>query len=217
MNYDRSAGGIGQARSRNDGACGYLGCVDELHPGFDSERCARAAPKAERRCVSKPGTDAGAAKPETGVACNSGRVWQPLAHLEYLHNGPCLTDVGCTYKKRECQKGPPKAPSLYRRHTAPSERGKDTFGGTQGRAPGCHRVPPKRECFQNRGGGDPRDRGLFLPGRSLELWLDLLRPVQGIEFLAAHAIGFACSGLAIPHRHSRVNQIHVGFDITALS
>ena len=31
--------------------------------------------------------------------------------------------------------------------------------------------------------------------------LDLLRPVQGGEFLAADAIGFACSGLAIPHRH----------------
>ena len=41
----------------------------------------------------------------------------------------------------------------------------------------------------------------FIPGRSLELWLDLLRPVQGVEFLAADAIGFACSGLAIPHRH----------------
>ena len=32
-------------------------------------------------------------------------------------------------------------------------------------------------------------------------WLDLLRPVQGGEFLAADAIGFACSGLAVPHRH----------------
>ena len=40
-----------------------------------------------------------------------------------------------------------------------------------------------------------------LPGRSLELWLDLLRPVQGVEFLATDAIGFACSGLAVPHRH----------------
>jgi hypothetical protein len=34
-----------------------------------------------------------------------------------------------------------------------------------------------------------------------ELWLDLLRPVQGVEFLASDAIGFAGSGLAIPHRH----------------
>jgi hypothetical protein len=44
-------------------------------------------------------------------------------------------------------------------------------------------------------------RGLFHPGRSLELWLDLLRPVQGVEFLAADALGFASSGLAIAHRH----------------
>ena len=41
----------------------------------------------------------------------------------------------------------------------------------------------------------------FLPGRSLESESDLLRPVQEVQFLAAHAIGFACSGLAIPHRH----------------
>jgi hypothetical protein len=35
----------------------------------------------------------------------------------------------------------------------------------------------------------------------LSFWLDLLRPVQGVEFLAAGAIGFACSGLAVPHRY----------------
>jgi hypothetical protein len=42
----------------------------------------------------------------------------------------------------------------------------------------------------------------FYPGRSLGPGVDLLRPVQGVEFLAADAIGFACSGLAIPHRNS---------------
>jgi hypothetical protein len=35
----------------------------------------------------------------------------------------------------------------------------------------------------------------------LSFGLDLLRPVQGVEFLAADAIGFAGSGLAISHRH----------------
>ena len=52
-----------------------------------------------------------------------------------------------------------------------------------------------------KGGGDPRAGGLFHPGRSLEPGVDLLRPVQGVEFLAADAIGFAGSGFAIPHRH----------------
>jgi hypothetical protein len=33
----------------------------------------------------------------------------------------------------------------------------------------------------------------------LSFWLDLLRPVQGVEFLAADAIGFARFGLAVPH------------------
>ena len=43
--------------------------------------------------------------------------------------------------------------------------------------------------------------GLFNPARSLEPGVDLLRPVQGVEFLAADAIGFAGSGLSVSHRH----------------
>jgi chromosome segregation and condensation protein ScpB len=31
--------------------------------------------------------------------------------------------------------------------------------------------------------------------------IDLLRPVQGVEFLASDAIGFACAWVAVPHRH----------------
>ena len=37
----------------------------------------------------------------------------------------------------------------------------------------------KKEGFPKPGWGDPRAGGLFLSGRSLELWLDLLRSVQG--------------------------------------
>ena len=54
---------------------------------------------------------------------------------------------------------------------------------------------------KTQGGGDTGAGGLFHPGRSFELWLDLLRPVQGVEFLAADAIGFAGAWVAIPHRH----------------
>jgi hypothetical protein len=54
----------------------------------------------------------------------------------------------------------------------------------------------KKEGFQVKGGGDTRAGGLFHPGRSFEPGLDLLRPVQGVEFLAADAIGFAGAGLA---------------------
>ena len=39
-----------------------------------------------------------------------------------------------------------------------------------------------------------------IPGRSLEPGVDLLRPVQGVKFLAADARGFACSGFAVLHR-----------------
>ena len=53
-----------------------------------------------------------------------------------------------------------------------------------------------------KGGGDTGLEASFIPGRSLEPGVDLLRPVQGVEFLAADAIGFACSGFAVPHRHS---------------
>jgi hypothetical protein len=59
----------------------------------------------------------------------------------------------------------------------------------------------KEGVSKSRVGGDTRVAGLFNPGRSLEPGVGLLRPVQGVEFLAADAIGFACSGLAIPHRH----------------
>ena len=38
------------------------------------------------------------------------------------------------------------------RQTAPIKRGKVTYRGTQGRAPGRPRSPPKRECLQNQGG-----------------------------------------------------------------
>ena len=41
------------------------------------------------------------------------------------------------------------------------------------------------------------------PGRSLEPGVDLLRPVQGVEFLAADAIGFACSWVCGPTPTSR--------------
>jgi hypothetical protein len=41
-----------------------------------------------------------------------------------------------------------------------------------------------------------------LSGRSPEPGVDLLRPVQGVEFLAADAIGFACAWVAVPHRHA---------------
>ena len=54
----------------------------------------------------------------------------------------------------------------------------------------------QRRGLKDQGGGDPRVGSLFLLGRSFEPGLDLLRPVQGVEFLAADAIGFACSGLA---------------------
>ena len=86
----------------------------------------------------------------------------------------------------------------FRRQTAPSKRVKNPFGGAQGCPPG--------------GGGDPRAGGLFHSGRSLESGADLLRPVQGVKFLAADAIGFACSGLAIPHRHSCAQRARGVFD-----
>ena len=53
-------------------------------------------------------------------------------------------------------------------------------------------VPPKRRGLQSKGGGDTRAGGLFIPGRSLEAGIDLLRPVQGVEFLASDAISFGC-------------------------
>src|SRR5258708_6585863 len=39
------------------------------------------------------------------------------------------------------------------------------------------------------------------PQRRLEPGADLLRPVQGVEFLASDAIGFACAWVAVSHRH----------------
>ena len=66
--------------------------------------------------------------------------------------------------------------------TAPVKRGQDPFRGTQGRAPGRHRIPPERRGLQVKGGGDPRAGGLCNPGRSLESGADLLRLVQGVEF-----------------------------------
>ena len=53
---------------------------------------------------------------------------------------------------------------------------------------------------------------IFLPGRSLESGVDLLRPVQGVEFLAADAIGFACSGLAIPTDIPALKELEEWFD-----
>jgi hypothetical protein len=47
---------------------------------------------------------------------------------------------------------------------------------------GHNRVPPKRRGLQNQGGGDTGTRCLFNPGRSPEPGVDLLRPIQGIEF-----------------------------------
>ena len=35
-----------------------------------------------------------------------------------------------------------------------------------------------------KGGGDTRAGGLFIPGRTLESRVDLLRPVQEVEFVA---------------------------------
>ena len=57
---------------------------------------------------------------------------------------------------------------------------------------------------QNQGGGDPRAGGLFNLDSSLEPRVDLLRPVQRVEFLAADAIGFAGSGFAAPDPTSPV-------------
>ena len=39
----------------------------------------------------------------------------------------------------------------------------------------------------------------FDSGRSLEPEVDLLRPIQGVRFLAVDAIGFACTGLSVLH------------------
>jgi hypothetical protein len=53
-----------------------------------------------------------------------------------------------------------------------------------------------------KGGGDTGAGCLFLLGRAHEPGLDLLRPVQGIEFLAADALGPADPWLVVPDRHS---------------
>ena len=55
--------------------------------------------------------------------------------------------------------------------------------------------------LQSKGGGDTRSGRFFIPRRSLEPGADLLRPVQGVKFLASDAIGFACAWVAVPHRH----------------
>ena len=57
----------------------------------------------------------------------------------------------------------------------------------------------KKEGSPKQGWGDTGARRFFNPGRSLEPGVDLLRPVQGVEFLASDAIGFACAWVAIPH------------------
>ena len=84
--------------------------------------------------------------------------------------------------------------------TAPSKRIKNPFRRAQGCPPGGGwEIPFWSGC-------------LFHSGRSLESGADLLRPVQGVKFLAADVIGFACSGLAIPHRHSCAQRARGVFD-----
>jgi hypothetical protein len=60
--------------------------------------------------------------------------------------------------------------------------------------------------------GDPGARGLCHSGRAFEPGADLLRPIQGVKFLAADAIGFAGLGLAVPHRHPALKELEEWFD-----
>jgi hypothetical protein len=72
----------------------------------------------------------------------------------------------------------------------------------------ARRAAFRRQTAPRKRGKDPF-RGM--PRRSLEPGIDLLRPVQGVKFLASDASGFACAWVAIPHR-VKLKELEEWFD-----
>ena len=86
----------------------------------------------------------------------------------------------------------------FRRQTT-FKRGQDSFRGAEGRAPGRHRVPPKRRGLQNRGGETLGLEASSYLDDLLSQGLIYCDPSRELIFLAADAIGFTGSGFAVLH------------------
>ena len=128
---------------------------------------------------------------EAVMACLSGREsrrWTVLELVERLKNlGVRASRAGVTAALAELalelelsgwapwrllERGTPMDPraqiralrASFWRQRAPLGKSKDPFRGTEGGAPGRHRLPPQRGSLQNEGGGDSRVGSLSLPG-----------------------------------------------------